>query len=307
MCRAVVGCQRLPIREYAGETLERLITDYPGRYRGTASFAGASELIQSRLGFGYQTSRQDFTWAGNRSSQNVIASAPGSSGKFLVLGAHYDTTTVARPCRAWTITPRARRCSPRSPATSAASPGERPRGRFRRRGGRPARFACLRRVPRRQPARQPAGNDQPRQPGHRRQDVRPCPPTACPTRPSAPTANRSCASPASLDIPLFTNPGLNAEYPAGTGCCSDGESFNGMDIPVLFIEATNWELGDLDGYEQTDNPAIPGGSTWHDPAEDNKEVLTFPALTRLVRCQRRPAPPPPLARHGSSCSASTRH
>lgn len=47
-----------------------------------------------------------------------------------------------------------------------------------------------------------------------------------------------------------------------------------MDIPVLFIEATNWELGDLDGYEQTDNPAIPGGSTWHDPAEDNKEVLT---------------------------------
>lgn len=73
---------------------------------------------------------------------------------------------------------------------------------------------------------------------------------------------------------MFTNPGLNAEYPAGTGCCNDGESFNGMDIPVLFIEATNWELGDLDGYEQTDNPAIPGGSTWHDPAEDNKEVLT---------------------------------
>ncbi|MGV8301892.1 autotransporter outer membrane beta-barrel domain-containing protein, partial [Pseudomonas aeruginosa] len=72
----------------------------------------------------------------------------------------------------------------------------------------------------------------------------------------------------------FTNPGLNAEYPAGTGCCSDGESFNGMDIPVLFIEATNWELGDLDGYEQTDKPAIPGGSTWHDPAEDNKEVRT---------------------------------
>lgn len=91
MCRAVVGRQRLPIRGIRRETLERLITDYPGRYRGTASFAGASELMQSRLGFGYQTSRQDFTWAGNRSSQNVIASAPGSSGKFLVLGAHYDT------------------------------------------------------------------------------------------------------------------------------------------------------------------------------------------------------------------------
>ena len=43
---------------------------------------------------------------------------------------------------------------------------------------------------------------------------------------------------------------------------------------MLFIEATNWELGDLDGYEQTDNPAIPGGSTWHDPNEDNETVLT---------------------------------
>ena len=77
-----------------------------------------------------------------------------------------------------------------------------------------------------------------------------------------------------LKIDLFTNPGLNADYPAGTGCCSDGESFEGLNVPVLFIEATNWELGDLDGYEQTDNPAIPGGSTWHDPNEDNETVLT---------------------------------
>ena len=84
-----MGANAYQYGEYAGETLERLITDYPGRYRGTASFAGASKLMQSRLGFGYQTSRQDFTWAGNRSSQNVIASAPGSSGKFLVLGAHW--------------------------------------------------------------------------------------------------------------------------------------------------------------------------------------------------------------------------
>ena len=47
-----------------------------------------------------------------------------------------------------------------------------------------------------------------------------------------------------------------------------------MNIPILYIEATNWELGDLDGYTQTDNPAIPGGSTWHDPKEDNEAVLT---------------------------------
>ncbi len=40
------------------------------------------------------------------------------------------------------------------------------------------------------------------------------------------------------------------------------------------MEATNWEIGDLDGYEQTTNPAIPGGATWHNPNLDNETVLT---------------------------------
>lgn len=155
MCRAVVGRQRLPIRGIRRETLERLITDYPGRYRGTASFAGASELMQSRLGFGYQTSRQDFTWAGNRSSQNVIASAPGSSGKFLVLGAHYDTyygrptlqglddnasgaavlTEIARNLGGialenglgWSVSaPRRKACAVRVPTSSPSTPASAP-------------------------------------------------------------------------------------------------------------------------------------------------------------------------------------
>lgn len=42
-----------------------------------------------------------------------------------------------------------------------------------------------------------------------------------------------------LDILLFISPGPNAEYPADIGCYSDGESFNGMGIPVLFIEAAD--------------------------------------------------------------------
>lgn len=76
-----------------------------------------------------------------------------------------------------------------------------------------------------------------------------------------------------LDILLFINFGLNVEYLVGIGCCSDGESFNGMDILVLFIEVINWELGDLDGYEQIDNLVIFGGLIWYDLVEDNKEVL----------------------------------
>ncbi|MBD2260362.1 M20/M25/M40 family metallo-hydrolase [Pseudanabaena sp. FACHB-2040] len=80
-------------------------------------------------------------------------------------------------------------------------------------------------------------------------------------------------------IAAETNPGLNPNYPAGTGCCSDLESFDLL-MPVVAAEATNWDIGDLDGYTQTSNPAIPNGATWHIPALDNREVITtvFPGL-----------------------------
>jgi uncharacterized protein with beta-barrel porin domain len=46
-------------------------------------------------------------------------------------------------------------------------------------------------------------------------------------------------------------------------------------MQVVGFEATNWGLGpDYDGYTQTENPDIPGGYTWHNPALDNEEVLT---------------------------------
>ena len=82
-----------------------------------------------------------------------------------------------------------------------------------------------------------------------------------------------------LGIPAETNPGLNPAYPEGTGCCSDLESFDGL-VPVLAAEATNWEIGALDGYTQTSNPNVPGGATWHDPATDNLTFINtvFPGL-----------------------------
>lgn len=83
-----------------------------------------------------------------------------------------------------------------------------------------------------------------------------------------------------LGIELKMNPGLIAEgetkpyRPAGVGCCSDQDSFDGI-MQVVGFEATNWEIGDdLDGYTQTENPKIEGGSTWHDPNKDNEEYLT---------------------------------
>ncbi|NER84650.1 MAG: PEP-CTERM sorting domain-containing protein, partial [Leptolyngbya sp. SIO1D8] len=45
-------------------------------------------------------------------------------------------------------------------------------------------------------------------------------------------------------------------------------------------EATNWEIGALDGFTQTSNPLVPGGATWHDPETDNLTFINdvFPGL-----------------------------
>jgi len=262
--------------EYAGDTLDTLINDYPGRYRGTASFAGATAFMQSRLDAGYQTQLQDFTWAGNRSSQNVIASAPGSSGHYVVLGAHYDTY-YGRPTLqglddngsgAAVLTEIARNLGgiELENGLEVVGFGAEEEG---LRGSR-AYVASL--------------SDEQRSNllGMINLDS-----LITGDKMYAHAGFNSVDNPAlgayrdqllriaqELKIPLFTNPGLNEEYPVGTGCCSDGESFEGLNVPVLFIEATNWELGDLDGYVQTDNPAIPGGATWHNPTLDNEQVLT---------------------------------
>lgn len=80
-------------------------------------------------------------------------------------------------------------------------------------------------------------------------------------------------------IAAESNPGFNEFYPKGTGCCSDLESFD-LIMPVLAAEATNWDIGEKDGYTQTSNPLVPGGATWHDPATDNLAFINevFPGL-----------------------------
>lgn len=70
-------------------------------------------------------------------------------------------------------------------------------------------------------------------------------------------------------IPMQTNPGLNPEYPAGTtGDWSDHAPFKAAGIPYAYFEATNWEIGDLDGYTQT----VKHGGIWH-TANDNLAFL----------------------------------
>lgn len=263
--------------EHANVTLEKLITDYPGRYRGTANFAGAADWMQSQMGNAYAISRQDFTWnAGSRASQNVVAYAAGTKAQYVVIGAHFDTF-FGRPALqglddngsgASVLTEVAKNLGglQLENGLQIVGFGAEEEG---LRGSR----AFVDSLSASQRANMLAminldsliTGDM--MYAHAGQNS-----TANPALASLREHTMQIAK--ELNINLFTNPGLDPKYPAGTGCCSDGEAFEPLNIPILYIEATNWELGDLDGYTQTDNPAIPGGSTWHDPNEDNKTVLT---------------------------------
>ena len=88
------------------------------------------------------------------------------------------------------------------------------------------------------------------------------------------TRHRALAIARSHGILAAVNPGRNPAYPKGTGCCSDGEVFDKAGIPVLYVEATNWNLGDKNGYQQrAKSKAFPEGTSWHDVRLDNQQHI----------------------------------
>jgi alkaline phosphatase isozyme conversion protein len=83
-------------------------------------------------------------------------------------------------------------------------------------------------------------------------------------------------------LPIEIQPGLNPDYPAGLtpDGFSDYTAFNDADIPIAAFESTNWEIGDLDGYEQTEEY----GSFWHTSNDDLaiiEELLPGRPMVRL--------------------------
>jgi len=88
------------------------------------------------------------------------------------------------------------------------------------------------------------------------------------------TRDRALAIARSHGILAAVNPGRNPAYPKGTGCCSDGEVFDKAGIPVLYVEATNWNLGDKNGYQQrAKSKAFPDGTSWHDVRLDKQQHI----------------------------------
>ena len=88
---------------------------------------------------------------------------------------------------------------------------------------------------------------------------------------------------------LIANPGADPGYAAGftPDGFSDYTAFNQAGIPVVAFESTNWEIGDLDGYEQT----AAYGSYWHTPNDTlaaieavypDRPMVRLHAYTKLV-------------------------
>ena len=84
-------------------------------------------------------------------------------------------------------------------------------------------------------------------------------------------------------LPIEIQPGLNPDYPAGftPDGFSDYTAFNQAGIPVVAFESTNWEIGDLDGYVQTEQY----GSFWHTPNDTIATIEELLPLRPIVRLE----------------------
>jgi hypothetical protein len=71
-----------------------------------------------------------------------------------------------------------------------------------------------------------------------------------------------------IGVQILTNPGLNAQHKYGTtGDWSDHVAFRKAGIPYLYLESTNWLLGEKDGYLNTAKDR----QIWH----SKKDTLSY--------------------------------
>lgn len=80
---------------------------------------------------------------------------------------------------------------------------------------------------------------------------------------------------------LIENPDAEPGYEAGftPDGFSDYTAFNQAGIPIVAFESTNWEIGDLDGYEQTEE----WGSFWHTPWDTLEKIEELYPERPMVR------------------------
>ncbi len=72
---------------------------------------------------------------------------------------------------------------------------------------------------------------------------------------------------------LVTHDGVDKAFPRGiTGPWSDHAPFEALGLPYVYFESTNWELGERDGYTQTDLSLGENGEIWHSPYDNLTDI-----------------------------------
>lgn len=299
---SMLAAQAEPIGALAEREMRTLATEFPGRMAGTPQEVAAAEHLAERLrSFGYAVELQPFTarytkvLAGGGEpvefegvSHNVIAERRGRSEQLIIVGAHYDTAVSRTPEQVdagiggpqlqglddnasgvGVLLELAARLADSNPEHSI---------RFIAFGAEEVGLQGARHVV--------ASMDS----GARARVLfmvnvdsivtgdalyaHAGPLTAAADPSHAAARDRVLALAAALGITVKTNPGLHPDYPAGTGCCSDQVAFDEAGMAVVNLEATNWRLGDLDGYQQTAvSAAFPAGETWHNAHLDRVDYL----------------------------------
>lgn len=264
--------------QYGYQTMRDLALSYPGRFTGApetgTTFFAASDYMADRLSRAGAVRVQDFT-STRGPSQNLILSMPGTDGRTLVVGAHFDTAGTSPDLQG--VDDNASGAGVLTELAAHMGGMELSTG---------LEFVAF--------GAEEIGLQGARHYVDTLDDAQRANLAGMINIDSLITGdfmyghagvnyldnsdllslrNRAHEIARELGIDLRSNPGLNPAYPILTGCCSDAAVFEQFDIPILWLEATNWEIGDLDGYDQTTNPAIPGGRTWHDAELDSWDFL----------------------------------
>jgi alkaline phosphatase isozyme conversion protein len=79
-------------------------------------------------------------------------------------------------------------------------------------------------------------------------------------------------------LAMQTQLGENPEFPLGTtGDWSDHAPFKSIGIPYIYLESTNWTLGNKDGYTQVSTEYGEDGEIWHTEYDTLEYInTTFP-------------------------------
>jgi len=297
-----VSLRAEPLGVLAEREMRILAVQFPGRMAGTDQERAAAEHLAARLAeFGYQPELQPFParysfhpMGGGQNqdhdgvSHNVVAELPGRSDRLIIVGAHYDTAVArtAAQAEAGIGGPRLEGLDDNASGVgvvmelAARLAGAQPEHSIRfiafaaeETGLLGARHAVASMSAEERERILLMINIDSIITGDRLY-VHAGPATYAADPAHGQARDRALALAKDLGLEVATNPGLNPDHPAGTGCCSDQMAFDEAGVPVMNLEATNWQLGDLDGFQQTAvSEAFPAGETWHNARLDRLAYL----------------------------------